>query len=203
MKIKKIIVILLIILTIFLGFWFGKKFFKEEIRPQDEVKVIKEIKDYNYQLTDNKTLLFTNLFKELIVVLKEEKIDNEQYASLVSKLFIADFFDLNSKLSKDDIGGIQFVHSAIKENFLLNANETFYKYVKNNFYGDRKQELPEVKKIDVSKVDIIEYTYNDYKEPNAYQVNLNWEYTKELGYQTKAKIILVFEDKKLSIAEFE
>ncbi|MGI6329337.1 MAG: hypothetical protein ACOXZR_00555 [Bacilli bacterium] len=203
MKRKRIVLVLLIVLIVFLGFWFGKGIFKKDLKPQDEIKVIKEIKDYNYQLTDNKTPLFADLFKELISVLKKEEKDNEEYAVLVSKLFVADFFDLKSKFSKDDIGGGQFVHSSLKDNFLLQAGETFYKYVQNNFYGDRKQELPEVKKIEVSKVEVIEYTYNDYLEENAYQVNLNWEYTKELGYQTTARVILVPEGKKISIAEFE
>ena len=69
-------------------------------------------------------------------------------------------------------------------------SETLYKYVESNIDGKRTQELPIVKEIKVDNVFETKYTYND-KEYDAYLVNANWTYEKDLGYQTSSKLTVI------------
>jgi len=133
-------------------------------------------------------------------VLQEDKIDYEEYAELVSKLYVADFYNLENKITKNDVGGTQFIHSSAVDNFLVKAKDTMYKNIESNVYGDRKQELPVVSEIDVDEVDEIKFKLNN-ETADAYKVTLSWEYQKDLGYDSEKEIILVKEDKKLSIVE--
>ena len=61
--------------------------------------------------------------------------------ALISKLFVIDFYSLNSALNKNDIGGKEFVYRNYQEDFSKLAKETIYKYVENNIYGKRNQEF--------------------------------------------------------------
>ena len=54
-------------------------------------------------MTENHTDYYKDLFKELKDLLSKEDYSDSKYAELVSKLFVADFYDLNSKLNKNDI----------------------------------------------------------------------------------------------------
>ena len=69
-------------------------------------------------------------------------------------------------------------------------SETLYKYVESNIDGKRTQELPIVKEIKVDNVFETKYTYND-TEYDAYLVNANWTYEKDLGYQTSSKLTVI------------
>ncbi|MDD3048742.1 MAG: hypothetical protein PHQ89_01965 [Bacilli bacterium] len=168
-----------------------------------EVKILKEIKNYGYTLDENETALYKDLFEELNIELTETTVDEEKYAELVSKLFVADFYNLANKVNKNDVGGIQFINAAVQSNFLLNAKNTLYKYVENNIYGDRDQELPIVSLITTSRIKIISYEYNKITDKKAYEVTLNWEYKTDLDYQTSAALILVHENNKVSIVELK
>lgn len=172
--------------------------------PTDKpVKVVNSISEYGYQLTDNDPKLYKSLFRELETELKKDKVDYENYASLIAKLFVVDFYDLDSKIAKTDVGGLQFINPAIKDNFTIKAQETLYKYVENNLDGKRTQELPAVKNVTVNEIKATEYSYNDKDYQEAYEVNVTWEYVKDLGYETSTKIIIVREDKILSIIELD
>ena len=120
---------------------------------------------------------------------------------LIAKLFITDFYDLNSKIAKTDVGGLQFINSTIKDNFTIKAQETIYKYVENNLDGNRTQELPSVKSVTVNSIKSTDYSYNNKSYDEAYEVNLTWEYEKDLSYEKSTKMIIVREDKILSIIE--
>lgn len=172
--------------------------------PTDKpVKVVNSISEYGYQLTDNDPKLYKSLFKELETELKKDKVDYENYASLITKLFVIDFYDLESKIAKTDIGGLQFINPSIKDNFTIKAEETLYKYVENNLDDKRSQELPIVKSVRVKEIKATDYSYNSKDYQEAYEVNVTWEYVKDLGYETSAKMIIVREDKILSIMELD
>ena len=167
--------------------------------PQATVE--SNIDRYDYVLTSNQTSLYKSFFKELETVLNQEKVDEEAYVTLLTKLFIADFYNLDNKWTNTDVGGVQFVYSTMQDNFVLNATNTLYLYVESNLYGERTQKLPKVKEITDVTVTQDTYTYNDQTDPNAYVVNATWSYEEDLGYDTTKTFIFVHEDTKLSLVE--
>ena len=103
------------------------------------------------------------------------------------------------KISKNDIGGVQFIKSEYQENFALEASETVYKYIEHNIYGNREQELPVVSKVEVVDVEKTTYRYNDIVDDNTYKVNVKLEYEKDLGYPSNVTVVLIHNDKKLEV----
>lgn len=204
-KIQKIISIIIVAMMIGIVVYL---FFinNDHINKQTtkKVTIVNEIKNYNYKLDDNKPQSYKKLFEELKVVLAKEQPNDNDYASVISKMFIVDFYTLSNKITKYDVGGTIFIHPSIVDNFIKNATDTVYKYIDSNIYGDRNQELPEVKSIEVLGVKTITAKYLTNKiDNNAIEVNLKWTYKMDLGYETTAKVILIHEDKKLFIVEMD
>ena len=141
---KKVIIVLLFFLVIGLLVFGVLKSFKKD-KPK-EVKVVDEIKSIGYVVSDNDTKYFKDKFKELKELLTSKDIDEEKHAKLIAELFIIDFYSLGNKTSKNDVGGVQFVYSDAKTNFVDGARDTIYKLVKNNI-DDSKNDLPIVKEI--------------------------------------------------------
>lgn len=206
---KIIIIVLLIAAFVVAGIFIFKKFIN---KPDDskapvvvEIKKLDEIKGFSYYLYDNSTELYKELFNELKTVLETKPIDEEKYAELVSKMFVEDFFTLNNKVTNQDVGGLDFVHTSAKANLKLEASNTTYKYIESNVYGDREQKLPEVSSFVSCVVTSEKYNYTDkdnnisISDDKSYVVKLTWNYKEDLGYQTSATIRLVHEDKVLSI----
>lgn len=207
MKLKKKVKILLILVLLILigvaGFFMYKNHFtKEEVK---ETKVINEIKEYGYKLKDNKPTKYKDMFKELKEILEEKEVDEEKYAKKISEMFIYDFYSLKDKTAKTDIGGVDFVYSEILENFLQNAQDTYYKYIENNIYNDRKQSLPAVDSIEIKNVEQKEFKYGDKTDDKAYYITVEWTYTDEefSDYQTKAELVFIHDGKKLSLVELQ
>ncbi len=206
MKLKKSvqkkgkIVLLIIIIFVILacGFLIYKRFFVKDNKP-NKVKIEEKIDDYGYVLEENESKLYKDLFKELIKTLNKDEIEGEKYASLVAELLVVDFYNLDNKISKNDIGGVQFIKSEYQENFALEASETVYKYIEHNIYGNREQELPVVSKVEVVDVEKTTYRYNDIVDDNTYKVNVKLEYEKDLGYPSNVTVVLIHNDKKLEV----
>lgn len=217
-KSKKIIIAVLIILIIVACFLAVYTYLSKEEEKPKEVKVIKNIPEYGYNLKENATKPYKDSFDVLDKVLGEKEVDYKEYASLVAKLFIIDFYTLDNKESKNDIGGLDFIRDDMKDNFIEQARSTFYKYleVKSN---NRTQMLPKVSKITNTLVEDTTFMVKDlkttttssrYKRNNtpvtgttydAYKVTISWEYEEDLGYETEAKMIMIKDDKKLYIVE--
>ena len=176
----------------------------EEFKPKEakRVKVVNEIKEYGYTLKDNKSARYKKMFQELKDILSKKEVDEEAYVKKISEMFILDFYTLNDKLANTDIGGIDFVNSNSKANFLNKAEDTMYKYVESNIYGNRKQSLPVVDEITIKDVQKIDYALLD-NNVEAYQVDVSWTYKKDMDYQDKATLIFVHEDKVLSLVEIK
>ena len=169
---------------------------------QEEVKIIKSIKDYDYNLKENETELYKTEFNELDRILSKKNVDYEEYAKSIAKLFIIDFYTLNNKLSKNDIGGTEFIKEDMRDNFIEEARSTFYKYVE--VIDGRTQELPEVSSITDVSVEKTEFKYSDKTiDENAYKVSISWDYVEDLGYEKEASMIIVKQDKKLYIVEMD
>lgn len=161
----------------------------------------KKNKDEGIENINNKYILYkrdSNLYKEnfekLRTILETSPVDNKEYAETIVKLFVIDFYTLDNKDDNTDIGGLQYVHSNLKDNLVLNASSTMYKYIKTT------KELPRVKSI--TSVDTKETTYKiSDKDYSAYAITINWEYDKDLGYEKQGTFIVVNDNGDLSIVE--
>ena len=191
---KLIILIIIIILAILL--------FKNwrNIKGSKETKVIDTIDSFNYTLDDRDTKLMKDNYNELKSILKEKEINEEEYAKVIAKLFIIDLFTLDNKNNKYDVGGIEYVYPKVLDNFKLNVENTLYKTlpIKSN----RKSNYPIVKTIDVVEIKEDSYKLND-QEYSSYIVTLTWDYEKDLGYDTKAKVTLIKEDNYYYVVEYQ
>lgn len=197
----KMIVFFIIIGILLFGF-IGYKV-KMDFFTEDEThKKLLSLDLYGYTLSKSDTELYKDNFKVLEGILNENPINYTDYAKSASKLFIIDVFTLSNKVSSTDIGGLEFLHKNLKSNFKENMGATLYKNVMINIDGKRTQELPEVSSIDVTECSETKYKYGD-NEYDAYVVSLNWQYKKDLGYETSMKVTLIKDSDKLYIVKGE
>lgn len=199
-KVKRLLILFLLIIVIIAGglwFFLGRK---EEKQPQTTT-VVETLDDYGYSLRSDATSLSKSLFEELKKVLNQEPINEEEYAKLVARSFIADFYTLDNKVTNNDVGGAQYFYSAVRDNFILSAQDSIYKYVESDLYGDREQELPIVTAVDVVSVSQTSYTYGETTDDSAYQVEVTITYQTDLGYDTSRTITLMHEENRLAIVE--
>ena len=178
---KKIIGIIIILLI-----GFGVYYYLN--RDSSKSMEIDRIASYDYVLYQDDSKLYKTYFAELKELL-ENNYNEEEYAKGVSKLFVADFYDLNDKKSNTDIGGLTFVHPDGLDNFKKSARTTIYKFV-----GSSK-ELPTVKEVKATDVTL--------EEDKSYTVKVEVSYEKDLGYPENVEIRLVLLDKKLYIIEIK
>lgn len=199
-KFGRILILLFLVALIICGGIFAFKKINTKKTVNKEIKSISTISDYDYTLKENATSYFKGLFKKLENTLSKEEVDEEEYMTLLSKLFVADFFNLDNKINKNDVGGKQFVYKKYQDDFEKYAMDSMYKTVESNVYGNRNQQLPVVTEVEVQKVKNESYKYGDLIDENAYVVNFNITYKEDLGYQTEGSLIIIHSDKKLEIA---
>lgn len=195
-----VIILILIVAAISLTIFFtNKKDDDNTIKVED----VDTIEGYDYTLKSNSTKYFKDLFKQLKECLEADEVDEDEYAELVSKMFIADFFNLDNKISKSDVGGVQFVYKDFREDFVKLATTSIYKNVESDLYDDRKQNLPIVNNVSIEKGDNTSFTYGDQTDDNAYVMNFEIEYDEDLDYQTSGTLTLIHNDKKIEVAAME
>lgn len=198
-KIKKERVLVVILLIgVISGLFYLKN--RKELQV---VSVVSEIDSYNYYLESNSTRIYKKYYKELENELKDNKVDEEKYAQLVAELFSIDYYTLNNKVTNKNIGGVQFIHSNLKDKFISDSSNTVYKYIKNNLYKNRHQQLPEVNSVEVKDLKLIKYNKKDYKDDSAYEVTVSIGYVKNYDYPTSLTITLIHENNKLVIVEIK
>lgn len=185
----KILIIFIVVGVVLFGFLLFKVY-NDFIKDNSVRKQIDSIGFYGYTLKKNDTDIYKTYFKELTKILNEKPINYTSYAKTMSKLFIIDLYTLNNKLGSTDIGGLEFIHKDLKENFKENMGSSLYKFIENNLDGKRTQELPSVKDVEISDVFETKYTYNG-KEYSAFLVTANWTYEKDLGYQKSIKLTII------------
>lgn len=206
-KLKYVFIVVLIVLFVFLIY--SIKNIYDSLNNNNQVKTLMTIDKYDYTLNENDSPYFKELFKELKTTLESDEVDDEKYASLVSKLFVTDFYSLKYAISKSDVGGIQFVYHDYISSFTSKAKDTVYAYVKSNVYGKRNQELPNITKVEVKNIEKKEYEselkYNDetVKDDEAYYVDLELSYDKNLDYPSEVSLILVHTKDKLEIVKMD
>lgn len=199
---KKLFNFFMILIAIGLFAVIGFKVYKD--LTAESGKVVKHnvdiIEPYGYKLDDRDTSTYKKYFKELKENLKSENVDEEKYAKTLTKIFITDLYTLNNKLTSTDIGGLEFIHPDMIDNFVLNAEENMYKTIQSDLYGERKQKLPVVSEVTITTCEKIKYTYKD-KEFDGYKVDTSWKYKTDLGYEKDGSFILIKDKDKLNIVE--
>lgn len=218
-KSKKILIALIIIVILaIIGILLYNYFSKDEPK---EVKTIKSISGYGYELKENETELYKNEFENLDKILSKDEVDYEEYAKSIAKLFIIDLYTLDNKLSKNDIGGTDFIKEDMRDNFIDEVRSTFYKYLEVDS-EDRNQDLPEVSEITDISIENTTFVIKDTKTTtksskskyktedknvgemvDAYKVTISWDYKEDFGYENNANMIIIKEDKKLYIVEMD
>ena len=203
-KVKRIIlIVLVVVLLILVGLFIYNKVSNK--KSPKEVKIVNEVEKYGYKLKENKPTKYKKMFEELKKILSEENVNEEDYVKKISEMFIYDFYSLSDKTAKTDVGGVDFVYPGVLENFLLNAQNTYYKYVESNIYKNRNQSLPTVGEIEIVSVEKTPFAYGDKNDDNAYKVKVKWDYTDSEfdSYQKEADLIFIHEDNKLHLVELQ
>ena len=201
-KVSIFVIILLLIIVAIIGIIMSLNSGNKQEKVI-KVESVDKIEGYEYTLSSNATKYYKSLFKELKNVLEADDVDEAKYADLVTKLFVADFYNLDNKINKNDIGGVQFVYKDYQNDFKKLATESMYKSIENNLYGDRKQELPVVTNVSTEKKDGKAFKYGDKTDEKAYVINFEIEYENDLGYQTSGLLKLIHSDKKIEVAALE
>lgn len=167
------------------------------------VEVLDTVDEYGYTLDENDSKYFKEVFKELKKNLESKEMNEEEYATQIAKLFVIDFYSLDYATSKNDIGGVQFIYNEYQESFIHKAKDTIYKYVENDLYDKREQELPVVTSVEVT--DIFQETreFDAINDDDAYVVTVRVTYEKDLGYPTECTLILVHRNNILEIASLD
>lgn len=196
-KRKRILAVILAV-GVLLGFFYFKT--RQNLQV---VTVVGQISEYNYNIESNATRIFKKYYKELEKELEDKKIDEKNYASLISKLFIIDYYTLDNKITNKNIGGVQFIHTNLKESFINESSSTIYKYVKSNLYGNRKQKLPEVNNVEIESIKEIKYEKDNFKDDSAYELVVNVGYVKDYDYPEKVTLTIIHEENKLVIVEIK
>jgi len=200
---KKISILILILIVIVAAICVVLFLGKDKDEKAIKVESVDTIEGYDYTLNSNATKYYKGLFKELKEILEADDVDQDKYAELITKLFVADFYNLDNKTSKNDIGGTEFVYKDFRSDFEKLASNSIYKNVESNFDNKRDQDLPVVVKVSTTKEDNQPFEFGKNKDEDAYIINFDIEYEKDLGYQTSGVITLIHNDKKLEIAALE
>ena len=201
-KIGLIVISVLLVIVISLGvlkIFFNKD---EELKKEANVSnVISNITDYGYTLDDRDTDYMKDTFHELEDILSASEVDYHLYADTLAKLFVIDFYTLDNKINKYDVGSLEYILSSKKGMFRNKAVDTIYKDVLDNTYRNRIQDLPEIINVNVLEVVDTNFLLNE-EEVEAICVTMNYEYKEDLGYDTEGTLYLVQNSNKLEIVSY-
>lgn len=161
-----------------------------------------ESKNYNYYLVSNATLYEEKLFYELKDVLSEENMNEEEYASVLAKIFVSNLFTLDNKNSSTDISSSQYVYTDYQSTYKEIIKDTIYAGIITNLDGKRTQDLPIVSNVEVESISRESFSYNgNVIDSEAYHIILNIEYEKDLDYPTSYRVLLVHNNDILQVAK--
>ena len=201
---KGFIIALIILILLGVGGYFGYKYIDKKLHPTAiEVKELDKVEtkdyDYGYRLTDLDSKYYQEEFKKLKDILTQDEVNFDDYATQMAKCFAIDLYTMSTKLNKYDVGGQEFMYSEDQEDF--------GKYIINNMadntFGDRKQDLPEVTKVDVQSTDKITYLLGTEKV-DAYLVKMEISYKGTKAKPSMSVVIVKEKDgKKLGIVDVQ
>ena len=193
------LIAILIILVSMIGI--SKIFLKKdtESKPKFETKIISNIEKYGYTLDDRDTKYMKETFKELESILNIDEINKEEYAKVLSKLFIIDFYTLSNKINKYDVGSLEYILNDKVEIFKNKAMDTIYSDIIDNTYKDRVQELPEITDVEILEIKKSKFELNK-EEKESYKITLKFSYKKDLGYDKEGTLHIIENNNKLEVA---
>lgn len=200
-KIGLIVIGVLLVGVISIGV-FRVLFNNEEEHGEANVSnVISNINDYGYTLDDRDTNYMKETFHELEDILNSTDVDYTLYANTLAKLFVIDFYTLDNKINKYDVGSLEYILSSSVDMFRQKAIDTVYRDVIDNTYRDRIQDLPEITNVNILDTEETTFTLNE-EEVSAIKVTMNYEYKEDLGYDTEGTIYFVRNAQKLEVASY-
>lgn len=194
-----LIIILVLILSILATYIFSHFVFKYK-KTTSFSKVVDKISKYDYTLDERDSKLMRKKFKELKKVLKADDVNYDEYAKLLSQMYIIDLYDINNKVNKYDVPCLEYIYKTEQDKFKKLIKTQFYSQLVDNSDNNRKQELPSVKFIEVASLDTSKIEVNG-KEYDGYVITLSWEYDKDLGFDKKSEVRLVKDDNKLYVVK--
>lgn len=189
-SVKKVALIILIIVAVVLVGFLGYKIYDGFLsgKSPTQPEVVNTIDGYGYTLENDAPKGYEAMFDELKDLLYQSEINEEEYAKLVARMLVYDFYNLDNKISKNDVGGTEFILEDYRSNFILEASETVYKYIEHDIYQNRTQKLPVVTSTEVTNVRTGQYRYDDYTDDKAYIVTVKVGYEEDLGYPTEVTV---------------
>ena len=195
---KAIIFILVIVLVMALvGVLLSILLKKPETKPEGTKQTLSALDKYGYTLDDKDTKLYKEEFEKLKTNLESSNIDFDAYAESIAKLFIIDFYSLDNKLNKYDVGGVEFVFPDYRETFKIKAQDTIYNYLEDNTKGNRKGTLPIVDSVTITSNEKSTFTYTPggdktkKKEYDSYEIKYTNTYNISQGYDTAGEIDII------------
>lgn len=200
-KVGLIVISILLVGVIALGVF--KIFHSSEEKKTDVnvTSVISNIADYGYTLDDRDSNYMKEVFHELEDILNAPEVDYHAYAEALAKLFVIDFYTLNNKVNKYDVGSLEYILSSRVDTFRQKAQDTIYRDILDNTYRDRVQDLPEITNVTILNIEDTTYTLNE-EEVSAIKVEMTYEYKEDLGYDTEGTIYFVRDAQKLEVASY-
>jgi len=165
---------------------------KQTPTTNKESVILNSIEAYGITLSDMDTELYKKEYEILKKNLESDKVDMEEYAKSISKLFVIDLYTLTNKINKYDVGGHEVVYPKIRDNYILNVEDTLYKYLEDNSQDQRKQILPEVTAVTLDSIKPNKYTIKTEDTTyDGYKVKVSMKYNKSLGYDDEAELIII------------
>lgn len=195
-KIPIIIISLLLIIIVGVGVLYFTRKPEQKITIENKDNISK----YNYTLRENDSSLKEEKFNQLKDILEQEEIDDTKYAQTLAEIFVIDVYNLNSKLNKYDIGGLEYIYESEKTKFKNIMQDTLYNSVEDNTLNNRDQELPEVISVSTENIVKDEFEYNENLYP-SWNIQIKIDYKKDLGYDNSVLVTVIKEQNKLYVVE--
>lgn len=190
------LIVLIIAFTLYMHFHPLEK--KEQIK----INILDTISEYGYTLDDRDSSLFKEEFNKLKKLLDNSEINGEEYSERVARLFIIDLYSIKTKVNKYDVGGKEFYYTDKATMYENKVKDTLYDLVEDDSYGNRTQQLPIVSKIDTKNIAVSKYELGE-DEVDAYIIELEWDYEKDLDYDNKGFVTVVKDGIKYSVVAFK
>lgn len=197
----KILIIIILILLVIIG---GLGIFYLTKKPNNKVLIDNKdvIEKYNYYLKANDSSLKEEKFNTLKSILEQEEIDYKMYSQTLAELFVIDVYDLNSKLSKYDIGGLDYIYESEKDKFKNIIQDTLYNSIEDNTLSGRDQQLPQVIAVTSKEAIVGEIEYNE-KIFTSWIIEIEIDYKKDLGYDNNVLVTVMKDSEKLYVVEIK
>lgn len=195
---KSIIFVIVIILVMALvGVLLAVLLKKPETKPEGTKQTLSALDKYGYTLDDKDTKLYKEDFEKLKANLESQSVDFDAYAESIAKLFVIDFYSLDNKINKYDVGGVEFVFPDYKDTFKIKAQDTVYNYLEDNTKGNRKGTLPIVDSVTITSSEKSKFIYTPggdktkKKEYDSYEIKYTNTYNISQGYDTEGEIDII------------